>query len=91
MSRERFRFLPHAERDAFTATAAPRDCFADEIAIDFPSIEPLIPHVRDRFLGVEADADTLLREVSLSRREASRGIVVPVEVPLRSTCQRCGG
>ena len=62
MSRERFRFLPHAERDAFAATRAPRDCFADEIAIDFPSIEQIVPHVRDRFLGPEA---ALLKEMGL--------------------------
>lgn len=91
MSGDRFRFLSHAERDALSAAAAPRECFADEIAIDFPSIDQLVPHVRDRFLGVHADADTLLTEVSVSRREASRGTVVPVEVPLRKTCQQCGG
>jgi len=91
VSRERFRFLPHAERDPLSAPLVPQDCFADEIAIDFPSIAPLVPYVRDRFLGVHAEAETLMTEVSVSRREASRGTVVPVEVPLRSTCQRCGG
>lgn len=90
MSHQRFRFL-HADRDLTPAAAAPRDCFADEIAIDFPSIDQLVPHVRDRFLGVRADAETLLTEVSVSRREASRGTVVPVEVPLRGMCARCGG
>lgn len=90
VSHHRFRFL-HAERDAPSATVAPRDCFADEIAIDFPSIDQFVSRVRDRFLGIRADADTLLTEVSVSRREASRGTVVPVEVPLRSTCEQCGG
>lgn len=90
VSQNRFRFLD-AEREASSAAVAPRDCFADEIAIDFPSIDQLVPRVRDRFLGIRADADTLLTEVSVSRREASRGTVVPVEVPLRGTCQRCGG
>ncbi len=92
MSRDRFGFLPpHAERDAMSAAVAPRDCFADEIAIDFPSVDQIVPRVRDRFLGVQADADTLRTEVSVSRREASRGTVVPLEVPLRGTCARCGG
>jgi hypothetical protein len=91
VSRDPFRFLPHAERDALSAAAAPRDCFADEIAIDFPSIDQLVPQVRDRFLGIHADSETVLTEVSVSRREASRGTIVPVDVPLRSTCQRCGG
>lgn len=90
MSHDRYRFL-HAEREAQSAAVLPRDCFSDEIAIDFPSIDQLVPRVRDRFLGVHAEADTLLTEVSVSRREASRGTVVPVEVPLRSTCERCGG
>lgn len=90
VSQHRFRFL-HAERDAPSTTVAPRDCFADEIAIDFPSIDQFVPRVRDRFLGIHADVDTLLTEVSVSRREASRGTVVPVEVPLRSTCEQCGG
>lgn len=91
MSRDRFRFLPHAERDPLHAPLAPRECFADEIAIDFPSIAPLVPHVRDRFLGVHADGETLTTEVSVSHREASRGTVVPVDLPLRGTCQHCGG
>lgn len=91
MSRERFRFLPHADREAPSSAAVPRDCFADEIAIDFPSIEHLVTQVRDRFLGVNTEADTLLTEVSVSRREASRGTVVPLELPLRGTCSTCGG
>ena len=43
MSRDRFRFLPpHAERDALSAAVAPPDCFADEVAIDFPSIDQIV-------------------------------------------------
>jgi len=33
----------------------------------------------------------LQAEVSLSPREAIAGHVVPLEVPVRSTCSRCGG
>lgn len=92
MSRDRFRFLPpHAERDALSAAVAPPDCFADEVAIDFPSIDQMVSRVRDRFLGVQADADTLTTEVWVSRREASRGTIVPLDVTLRGTCVRCGG
>jgi hypothetical protein len=72
--------------------AAPDDCFADEIAIDFPSLDPLIERVRDSFLGGEAaEAETLTTEVSLSSRDASHGIVLPLEVPLKRTCASCGG
>jgi DnaJ-class molecular chaperone len=67
------------------------DCFADEIAIDFPSVDPLVERVRDAFLGERADNDTVTAEVSLTAGEAFRGAVVPVEVQLRGTCPRCGG
>jgi hypothetical protein len=69
------------------------DCFADEIAIDFPSVGRCVERARDRFLGEPgaADADVLCAEVSLSKYEASRGLVVPIDVPVRATCARCGG
>ena len=73
----------------------PHECFADEIAIDFPSVGDLVDRVRDRFLGHGADgADasaTHTAEVSLSRRDATRGKIVSLEVPLRGTCRLCGG
>ncbi|MGC4082624.1 MAG: hypothetical protein QM736_11065 [Vicinamibacterales bacterium] len=31
------------------------------------------------------------REVRLSNREALRGTIVPLELPIRGTCRRCGG
>jgi len=67
------------------------DCFADEIAIDFPSVEPVVERMRDAFLG-EREEDAVLRtEVRVSRREAFDGLVVPIDVPMRGTCRRCGG
>lgn len=67
-------------------------CFADEIAIDFPSVGHLVERVRDAFLGERADGDdTHTAEVLVSRRDARTGIVVPLDVPLRGTCQPCGG
>ena len=70
-----------------------QDCFADEVAIDFPSISPLVARVRRSFL---ADAtgdrgDTVRADICLSSEEAQRGAVVPVMVLLRATCSRCGG
>jgi hypothetical protein len=92
VGREHFgSFPPNAEWDALSAAATPRDCFADEIAIDFPSVGQFVARVRDRFLGTHAEADMLTTEVSVSRREASRGTVVPLNVPLRGTCADCGG
>jgi hypothetical protein len=71
-----------------------QECFADEIAIDFPSVGLVVDRMRDAFLGHREDAGTLnviQTEVSLSREDAWRGIVLPIEVPIRGTCQRCGG
>jgi hypothetical protein len=67
------------------------ECFADEIAIDFPSVGRVVERMRDRFLGERADADLLSADVSVSRSEASTGLVVPLNIPLRTTCPRCGG
>jgi hypothetical protein len=69
------------------------DCFADEVAIDFPSVAHLVARVRRAFL---ADAsgergETVKTEICLSSNEANRGAVVPVIVLLRATCSECGG
>jgi hypothetical protein len=77
--------------DTIRPASGADECFADEIAIDFPSVDTMVARVRDAFLGEAADADTLTTEVSVSTREDSRGGVLPLEVPLRSTCQVCGG
>jgi DnaJ-class molecular chaperone len=55
------------------------------------SVGRLIERERDTFLGAVGDADLLQTEVSVSVGEAARGTVLPVEVPLRGTCTRCGG
>jgi hypothetical protein len=77
--------------DTTRAAASADECFADEIAIDFPSVDQLMAKVRDAFLGEAIDAETLTTEVAVSTRQASRGVVLPLEVPLRGTCQVCGG
>ena len=72
-------------------TQVPYDCFADEIAIDFPSVGHVVERIRDAFLGERPRADLLTTELHLSRREAYGGLVVPLEVPIRGTCPICGG
>ena len=67
------------------------DCFADEIAIDFPSVGRVVERMRDAFLGEVVDADVLRADVSLSQREAFAGLVVSLSVPVRVTCPHCGG
>ena len=69
------------------------DCFADEVAIDFPSVAHLVARVRRAFLAdaYGERAETVKTEICLSANEANRGAVVPVMVLLRSTCSECGG
>lgn len=67
------------------------ECFADEIAIDFPSVGRVVERIRDAFLGEGEDGDVLRAEVSLSQREAFDGLVVPLTVPIPVTCPHCGG
>src|SRR5262245_55052870 len=67
------------------------ECFADEIAIDFPSVGPVVERMRDAFLGERMEGDVHCTEVLLSKREASDGLIVPLDVPIRATCADCGG
>ena len=68
------------------------NCFADEIAIDFPSVEPAVERMRDAFLGERPGHDGVVRrELLVSRREAWDGLVVPIIVPIRGLCGHCGG
>ena len=72
----------------------PYECFADEIAIDFPSVGRVVERIRAAFLGerIEGEGHGILQaEVSLSPREAIGGLVISVEVPVRTTCPHCGG
>ena len=66
------------------------ECFADEIAIDFPSVGNVVDRMRDAFLGERPDG-VLRADVSLSQREALAGHVVSLRVPVRITCPNCGG
>jgi hypothetical protein len=78
------------EWDVVRVGGAPADPFADEVAIDFPSVGGFVDRARDSFLG-EPDPDTHTADVLLSTREASRGAIVPLDVPVRGTCVVCGG
>jgi hypothetical protein len=91
--RDPFRDEPiFAMRDAARVGEAAHDAFTDEIAIDFPSVGRLVDRVRDAFLGDDGrEAETVRHEVRLSDREARRGTIVPLELPISGTCRRCGG
>ena len=62
----------------------------DEVAIDFPSVSTVLDRMRHAFFGGGPSA-TLSAEIILSPREAFDGVTVPLDVPLRRTCPRCGG
>jgi DnaJ-class molecular chaperone len=66
------------------------DWLADEVAIDFPSVASVLDQMRQAFFG-ETPAASVSAEVILSPQEAFYGVSVPLDVPLRRTCPRCGG
>ncbi len=66
------------------------DCFADEVVIDFPSVAHALDRMRSSFLADER-ATALSAAIRLTSREALLGAMVPLEVPVRSTCHECGG
>ena len=68
-----------------------RDWFADEVAVDFPSVAPLVARMRQAFLEHEAAPHDVWADVSLTAREAARGCRKPVDVSLRWVCRQCGG
>src|SRR5262245_13094589 len=65
-------------------------CFADEVVIDFPSVAHAVDRMRRAFVADER-SDALRAALQLSAREARDGATVPLEVPVRCTCQTCGG
>jgi hypothetical protein len=82
--------FPELEHEAPLRADAGRVCFADEVAIDFPSVRPAVERMRNAFLGATSEPPVRL-EVVLSRTEALLGGDVRVEVPIRRTCAACGG
>jgi molecular chaperone DnaJ len=62
----------------------------DEVAIDFPSVATVLDRMRHAFFGA-GPAVTLSAEVVLTAREAFAGVTLPLDIPLRATCPRCGG
>jgi DnaJ-class molecular chaperone len=65
-------------------------CFSDEVVVDFPSVAPAVDRIRQAFLAEER-GEPLPTAVKISPREASRGALVPLDVPVRATCRACGG
>lgn len=91
-----YEVLGHPERRrSYDATRfvlpPPRtEWLADEVAIDFPSVSSVLDRMRDAFFG-EHPVSSRSAEIILTPREAFYGTQVPLDVPLRRTCPRCGG
>lgn len=68
-----------------------RHWFADEVDIDFPSVARVLELMRAAFFTRDETTPRLSAEVELSAREAIRGAVVPLQVPIRRSCPTCGG
>jgi hypothetical protein len=73
----------HADRSAAR-------CFADEIAIDFPSVAAVVGRMQRAFVA-DLHPVALDTVVHISRREALAGTTVPLQVPVRTECTPCGG
>jgi hypothetical protein len=69
---------------------AHRDCFADEVVIDFPSVAPAVEKMRHAFVESGHGA-ALSARIELSGREAAEGVTLSLDVPVRTTCRTCGG
>ena len=76
--------------DARLLAGGRTEWLADEVAIDFPSVSSLLDRMRDSFFGDAREA-FLSAEIVVSPQEAFWGVLVPLHVPLRRTCPRCGG
>lgn len=72
------------------AGAGRGDWLTDEVAIDFPSVSSVLDRMRSSFFGGTPPA-ALSAEIVLTPQEAFWGTSVPLDVPLRRTCPRCGG
>ncbi len=66
------------------------DWFADEVAIDFPSVSDLLDRMRHAFFGASS-LEELSAEIVLTPLEASEGTTILIGIPVRQTCLRCGG
>lgn len=86
-------FRPHGGDSVAVMTGEDRhdaSCFADEVAIDFPSVDLALSRIRRAFLADERPTH-VSTTVRLSDREARAGATVPLDVPVRCTCRQCGG
>ena len=68
-----------------------RASFADEVAIDFPSMAAMVCRIRETFSPDDATADPLPLDIEITPQQARRGLEAPLSVSLTGTCPACGG
>ncbi len=66
---------------------------ADEVAIDFPSMAPIVARMRAAFFAAAGERGVATRraEVELTAQQADQGVRVPLELTVPHTCPACGG
>lgn len=77
-------------RSVRSSPSSRAEWFADEVAIDFPSVSDLLDGMRHAFFA-GAPFEHVSAEIVLSPLEAFQGITIPLDVPVRQTCPSCGG
>jgi hypothetical protein len=82
------RYHPDISGEELAGTAI--DCLADEIAIDFPSVNTVLDRMRQSFFG-DRSAAQHAPDVVVSPQEAFWGATVPVHLSVRRVCGECGG
>lgn len=68
-----------------------RRSFADEVAIDFPSLRAAIEYFRRDHVEPEGATATTPVEISITAEQAGAGTMALLEVCVPSTCACCGG
>lgn len=66
------------------------NCFADEVTIDFPSVDRALERMRRSFLADDGP-QAIRATVELTGHQAAMGVTLPFDVPVHCTCTRCGG
>src|SRR5260370_34050106 len=82
------RYHPDISGDVLSVSFA--HCLADEVDVDFPSVLTVLDRMRESFFG-EAARFAPGPDVVVTPHEAFWGATVPLGVPVRRTCARCGG
>lgn len=82
------RYHPDISGDELACSV--EEYLADEVDIDFPSVLTVLDSMRQSFFG-EPDRFESGPDVVVTPREAFRGAIVPLGIPVRRTCAACGG